>query len=265
MTIHPEARVHPSSVVEPGAVIGAGCEIGPFCVIGGEVVLQERVVVKSHAVVTGRTEIGSETVIFPFATVGEVPQDLKYKGEKSRLVVGQRCRIREGATLNLGTEGGGGVTRVGDDVLIMTGAHVGHDAQIGNRVILVNNVAIAGHCVLGDDVIVGGLSGVHQFVRIGQGAIIGAVTMVTNDVIPYGLVQAPRGELDGLNLVGLKRRGVERGEITALRAAYQMLAQGEGTFLDRARRLGEETDSVHVREVTDFILSASDRSFLTPK
>ena len=265
MTIHPEARVHPSSVVEPGAVIGAGCEIGPFCVIGAEVVLHDRVVVKSHAVVTGRTEIGSETVIFPFATVGEVPQDLKYRGEKSRLVVGQRCRIREGATLNLGTEGGGGVTRVGDDVLIMTGAHVGHDAQIGNRVILVNQVAIAGHCVLGDDVIVGGLSGVHQFVRIGQGAIIGAVTMVTNDVIPYGLVQAPRGELDGLNLVGLKRRGVERGEITALRAAYQMLAQGEGTFLDRARRLGEETDSLHVREVTDFILSASDRSFLTPK
>jgi UDP-N-acetylglucosamine acyltransferase len=147
----------------------------------------------------------------------------------------------------------------------MTGAHVGHDAQIGDRVILVNNVAIAGHCVLGDDVIVGGLSGVHQFVRIGRGAIIGAVTMVTNDVIPFGLVQAPRGELDGLNLVGLKRRGVERSEITALRAAYQMLAQGEGTFLDRARRLSDETDSTHVREVTDFILAATDRSFLTPK
>lgn len=265
MAIHPEARIHPSAVVEPGAVIGAGCEVGPFCVIGPDVVLKDGAVVKSHAVVTGWTEVGEETVIFPFATVGEVPQDLKYRGEKTRLVVGRRCRIREGATLNLGTEGGGGVTRVGDDVLIMTGAHVGHDAQIGNRVILVNNVAIAGHCVLGDDVIVGGLSGVHQWVRIGQGAIIGAVTMVTNDVIPYGLVQAPRGELDGLNLVGLKRRGVERGEITALRAAYQMLAQGEGTFLDRARRLADETDSVHVKEVTDFILSASDRSFLTPK
>ncbi|WP_434612252.1 acyl-ACP--UDP-N-acetylglucosamine O-acyltransferase [Tabrizicola sp. M-4] len=265
MGIHPEARVHPSAVVEDGAVIGAGCEVGPFCVIGPRVTLAERVVVKSHAVVTGWTEVGEETVIFPFATVGEVPQDLKYKGEETRLVVGRRCRIREGATLNLGTEGGGGVTRVGDDVLIMTGAHVGHDAQIGDRVILVNNVAIAGHCVLGDDVIVGGLSGVHQWVRIGQGAIIGAVTMVTNDVIPYGLVQAPRGELDGLNLVGLKRRGVERGEITALRAAYQMLAQGEGTFLDRARRLADETDSLHVKEVTDFILSASDRSFLTPK
>ena len=257
--------IHPSAVVEPGAVIGPGCRIGPFAVIGPEVTLGEGVEVKSHAVVTGWTEIGPGTVIFPFATVGEVPQDLKFKGERTRLVVGARCRIREGATLNTGTEGGGGVTRVGDDCLIMTGAHVGHDAQIGDRVILVNNVAIAGHCVLGDDVIVGGLSGVHQFVRIGRGAIIGAVTMVTNDVIPFGLVQAPRGELDGLNLVGLKRRGVERSEITALRAAYQMLAQGEGTFLDRARRLSDETDSTHVREVTDFILAATDRSFLTPK
>lgn len=263
--IDPTASIHPSSVVEPGARIGAGAVVGPFCVIGAEVTLAPRVQVKSHAVVTGWTDIGEDTVIFPFATVGEVPQDLKFRGEHTRLSVGARCRIREGATLNTGTEGGGGITRVGDDVLIMTGAHVGHDAQVGNRVILVNNVAIAGHCVLGDDVIVGGLSGVHQWVRIGRGAIIGAVTMVAQDVIPYGLVQAPRGELDGLNLVGLKRRGVERSEITALRAAYQMLAQGEGTFLDRARRLSDETDSTHVREVTDFVLAASDRSFLTPK
>ena len=263
--IDPTARVHPTALIDPGAVVGPGVSIGPFAVIGPEVTLAAGVTVKSHAVVTGWTELGPGTTVFPFATVGEVPQDLKYAGERTRLTVGARCRIREGATLNTGTGGGGGVTRVGDDCLIMTGAHVGHDAQIGNRVILVNQVAIAGHCVLGDDVIVGGLSGVHQFVRIGRGAIIGAVTMVTNDVIPYGLVQAPRGELDGLNLVGLKRRGVERSEITALRAAYQMLAQGEGTFLDRARRLAEETDSPHVREMTGFILQASDRSFLTPK
>jgi UDP-N-acetylglucosamine acyltransferase len=265
MTVSPEAVIHPSAIVEPGAQIGPGCRIGPFCVIGPEVTLGPGVTVKSHAVVTGWTEVGEGSTIWPFATVGEVPQDLKFKGEHTRLVIGARCRIREGATLNTGTEGGGGVTRVGDDCLIMTGAHVGHDAQIGNRVILVNNVAIAGHCVLGDDVIVGGLSGVHQFVRIGRGAIIGAVTMVTNDVLPYGLVQGPRGDLDGLNLVGLKRRGVDRAEIMALRAAYQMLAQGEGTFLDRARRLSEETDSPHVREITDFVLSNSDRSFLTPK
>ena len=259
------AEIHPSAIVEPGAVIGEGCRIGPFAVIGPEVTLGARVVVKSHAVVTGWTEVGEDTVIFPFAVVGEVPQDLKYRGERTRLFVGARCRIREGATLNCGTEGGGGVTRIGDDCLLMTGAHVGHDATLGNRVILANQAAIAGHCWLGDDVIVGGLSGVHQWVRVGRGAIIGAVTMVTNDVLPHGLVQAPRGELDGLNLVGLKRRGVSRAEITALRAAYQMLAQGEGTFLDRARRLADETDSPHVREMTDFILSATDRSFLTPQ
>jgi UDP-N-acetylglucosamine acyltransferase len=215
--------------------------------------------------VAGWTEVGEETVIFPFATIGEIPQDLKFRGEKTRLIIGARCRIREGATLNTGTQGGGGITRVGDDCLLMTGAHVGHDAVIGNRVILANQVAIAGHCHIGDDVIIGGLSGIHQFVRIGHGAIIGAVTMVTNDVLPYGLVQGPRGVLDGLNLVGLKRRGVERADITAMRAAYQMLAQGEGSFIDRARRLGEETDSSYVKEMTDFILSQSDRSFLAPK
>ncbi|MFM2389050.1 MAG: acyl-ACP--UDP-N-acetylglucosamine O-acyltransferase [Pseudomonadota bacterium] len=263
--IDPTAHVHAMAVVEPGATIGPGCEIGPFAVIGPEVTLAARVVVKSHAVVTGWTDVGEETVIWPFACVGEVPQDLKFKGERTRLIVGARCRIREGATLNTGTEGGGGVTRVGDDCLLMTGAHVGHDAVLGNRVILANQAAIAGHCSLGDDVIVGGLSGIHQFVRIGRGAIIGAVTMVTNDVVPHGLVQGPRGELDGLNLVGLKRRGVDRADIMALRAAYQMLAQGEGTFMERARRLADETDSARVREMTDFILGATDRSFLTPK
>lgn len=246
-------------------MIGAGCQIGPFVLIGPEVRLAEGVEVKSHAVVTGWTEIGAGTVIFPFACVGEVPQDLKYAGERTRLIVGARCRIREGATLNTGTAGGGGVTRVGDDCLLMTGAHVGHDAILGDRVILANQVAIAGHCQIGDDVIIGGLSGIHQFVRIGRGAIIGAVTMVTNDVLPFGLVQGPRGVLDGLNLVGLKRRGVDRSDITAMRAAFQMLAQGEGSFLDRARKLSEETESDYVREMTDFVLSASDRSFLTPK
>jgi UDP-N-acetylglucosamine acyltransferase len=265
MTIDPSAMIHPSAIVEPGAQLGAGVQIGPFSLVGPEVVLGEGVVIKSHAVVTGATEIGAQTVIFPFATVGEVPQDLKYQGEKTRLVVGARCRIREGATLNAGTEGGGGITRVGDECLLMTGAHVGHDAQLGSRVILANQVAIAGHCVIGDDVIIGGLSGIHQWVRIGNGAIIGALTMVTNDVIPHGLVQAARGELEGLNLVGLKRRGVERADIAELRAAYEALREGEGAFMDRARRLGQSAQSPLVREVADFILSASDRSFLTPK
>ena len=264
MAIHPSAQVHASAVIEDGATVGAGCVIGPFCVVGADVTLGQGVHLKSHAVVTGWTEVGDETVVFPFAVVGEIPQDLKYAGEKTRLTVGKRNRIREGATLNLGTEGGGGLTSVGDDCLFMTGAHVGHDVKVGNRVIMANQAALAGHCLIGDDVIIGGLSGIHQWVRIGKGAIIGALTMVTNDVIPHGLVQGPRGELDGLNLVGLKRRGVARADITALRAAYQALAHGDGAFQERARRIADETDSDHVREVVDFILAASDRSFLTP-
>ena len=258
------SQIHSSAVVEPGAQIGKDCVIGPFCVIGPNVVLGDRVELKSHVVVTGDTVIGDETVVFSFAVIGEIPQDLKFRGEASRLNIGRRNRIREHVTMNCGTEGGGGVTRVGDDGLFMAGCHIAHDAQVGDRVIVVNNAAIAGHCVLEDDVIIGGLSGVHQWVRIGKGAIIGAVTMVTNDVIPYGLVQAPRGHLDGLNLVGLKRRGVARSDITALRAAFQMLAQGEGTFQARARRLGEETASDYVREIVAFVLGGSDRSFLTP-
>lgn len=256
--------IHPSAVIEEGAHIGNGCVIGPFCHVGPNVILHDNVTLKSHVVVTGHTTIGSDTVVFPFASLGEIPQDLKFKGEETRLVIGQRNRIREHVTMNTGTEGGGGVTIVGDDCLFMAGCHVAHDVHIGNRVILVNSAAVAGHCILEDDVIIGGLSGIHQFVRIGHGAIIGAVTMVTNDVIPFGLVQAPRGELDGLNLVGLKRKGVARADITALRAAFQMMAQGEGTFNDRVKRMGEETDSVYVKQIVDFVMAASDRSFLTP-
>jgi UDP-N-acetylglucosamine acyltransferase len=263
--IDQSASIHPSAIVEEGAKIGARSKVGPFCLVGAQVTLGEGVVLKSHVVVAGITEIGEETVIYPGAVVGEIPQDLKFRGEETRLTIGARNRIREGVTMNTGTEGGGGVTAVGDDCLFMTGAHVAHDARVGNRVIVANQGAIAGHCVIEDDVIIGGLSGIHQWVRIGRGAIIGAVTMVTNDVIPYGLVQAPRGELDGLNLVGLKRKGVARSDITALRAAFQMLAQGDGAFQDRARKLGEDADSPYVREIVDFILGASDRHFLTPE
>jgi len=225
------SNIHPSAVIEPGASIDPSAKIGPFCTVGANVSLAANVELKSHVVVTGKTSVGEGTVIFPFAAIGEIPQDLKFDGEETRLEVGARNRIREGVTMNTGTAGGGGLTKVGDDCLFMTGAHVG----------------------------------IHQFVRIGRGAIIGAVTMVTNDVIPYGLVQAPRGDLDGLNYVGLKRAGVARSDITALRAAYQMLRQGDGAFQDRAARLREEADSAYVHEVVDFILGQSDRSFLTPR
>jgi UDP-N-acetylglucosamine acyltransferase len=257
-------HIHPSAVIEEGAQIDPSATVGPFCVVGPQVVLHADVVLKSHAIVTGQTEVGEGTVIFQFAVIGEIPQDLKFKGEASRLVIGKRNRIREHVTMNCGTEGGGGLTKIGDDGLFMAGCHVAHDAILGDRVIMANSSAVAGHCIIDDDVIIGGLAGIHQFVRIGHGAIIGAVTMVTNDVIPYGLVQAPRGALDGLNLVGLKRRGVARSDITALRAAFQMLAQGEGTFHDRAQRLGGETESDYVREIVDFVTADTGRHFLTP-
>jgi UDP-N-acetylglucosamine acyltransferase len=259
------SNIHPSAVIEEGAEVHPSARVGPFCVVGSRVVLEADVELKTHVVVTGDTRVGEGTVIFSFAVIGEIPQDLKFRGEDTRLVIGKRNRIREHVTMNCGTGAGGGVTRIGDDGLFMAGCHIAHDAVVGDRVIVVNSAAVAGHCVLEDDVIVGGLAGIHQWVRIGQGAIIGAVTMVTNDVIPYGLVQAPRGELDGLNLVGLKRSGVSRADITALRAAFQMLAQGEGTFHDRAARLGEETASDYVRQIVDFVMADTGRRFLTPK
>jgi UDP-N-acetylglucosamine acyltransferase len=259
------SNIHPSAGIEDGAQIDPSAKVGPVGIVGPDVVLHADVVLKSHVVMAGRTEVGEGTVIFPFSVIGEIPQDLKFKGEPSRLVIGKRNRIREHVTMNCGTEGGGGLTKLGDDGLLMAGCHIAHDAILGDRVIVVNSAAVAGHCIIEDDVIIGGLAGIHQFVRIGQGAIIGAVTMVTNDVIPYGLVQAPRGELDGLNLVGLKRRGVARADITALRAAFQMLAQGEGTFHDRARRLGDETESAYVRQIVEFVMADTGRHFLTPK
>ena len=258
------ADIHPTAIIEEGAQLGEGVKVGAFCVVGPGVVLGDRVELKSHVVVTGNTEVGADTIIFPFAVIGEIPQDLKFGGEETRLVIGERNRIREHVTMNCGTQGGGGVTRIGNDGLFMAGVHIAHDVQIGDRVIVVNSAGVAGHCVVEDDVIIGGLSGLHQWVRVGRGAIIGAMTMVPNDVIPYGLVQGPRGVLDGLNLVGLKRRGVSRADITALRAAFQMLAQGEGPFMDRARRLGEETKSAYVEEIVAFILGDTDRNFMTP-
>ncbi|WP_170528503.1 acyl-ACP--UDP-N-acetylglucosamine O-acyltransferase [Ruegeria arenilitoris] len=259
------SRIHPSAIIEDGAQIGQDCVIGPFCHVGPKVRLGDRVELKSHVVVTGDTSIGDDCVIFNFSVIGEIPQDLKFGGENTRLEIGKRNRIREHVTVNTGTEGGGGVTRIGDDCLLMAGVHVAHDVQIGNRVIMVNHSGAAGHCIIEDDVIIGGISGLHQWVRVGRGAIIGALTMVPNDVIPYGLVQASRGELEGLNLVGLKRRGVSRADISALRAAFRELSEGEGTFMDRAKRLGDSTDSDYVRQIVEFVTGESDRSFLTPR
>ncbi len=262
--IDPSAQIHPSAIVEAGASIGAGCMIGPFAIVGPEVTLGAGVTVKSHALVTGWTEIGAGSTIFSFASVGEVPQDLKYAGERTRLIVGAGCRIRENATLHVGTEGGGGVTRVGDNCLVMAGAHVGHDAQIDDNVILAQNAAVAGHVTIERNVIVGAAAGLHQHIRVGEGSIIGALTRVTRDVMPFGLVSTTDGTLQGLNVIGLKRRGMGREDIAALRDAYKRLAEGEGTLSDLAQALMVETDSEVVAQVAQFFTADSHRKFLRP-
>ncbi|WP_349291217.1 acyl-ACP--UDP-N-acetylglucosamine O-acyltransferase [Loktanella sp. SALINAS62] len=258
------ADIHPSAIVSDHAVIGENCTIGPFCVVGSQVVLGDGVWLKSHVIVDGDTHIGADCTVFSFAVIGEIPQDLKFDGEATQLRIGQRNRIREHVTVNTGTVGGGGVTRIGDDCLLMAGCHIAHDVQLGSRVVVVNSVAVAGHCVVGDDVIIGGLSGIHQFVRIGQGAIIGAMSMVSHDVIPHGLVMGERARLEGLNLVGLRRRGVARADIAALRKAFEHLKSDEGTFNERVAGL-QDDDSAYVQELVAFVLGQSDRSFLTPK
>ena len=262
--IDPSAEIHPMAVVEPGAQIGAGCKIGPFAIVGPEVRLGDNVTLRPHALVTGWTEIGAGTVIFSFASVGEIPQDLKYAGERTRLVVGQNCRIRENATVHLGTAHGGGITRVGDGCLVMAGAHVGHDAQLGEGVILANYAGVAGHVVIEDRAIIGAAAGLHQFIRVGEGAMIGALTRVTHDVMPFGMVSGPDGVLHGLNLIGLKRRGMDRTEIAALRAAYKRLATGEGALNDLAQALLGESDSAAVTQVARFFTAEAGRNFLRP-
>lgn len=258
--------IHPLACISDGAQIAPDCKVEAFAFVGPEVVLKANVHVKPHATITGRTEIGEDTIVFPYACVGEVPQDLKYKGEKTTLKIGKRNRIREGATLNLGTDHGGGTTSIGDDCLFMTGSHVGHDVKVGNNVILANQVALGGHCVLEDNVIIGGLSGVHQFVRIGKGAFVGAVTLVRRDVIPYGMVDGPEGLLKGLNLIGLRRRKVARDKIEELREAYTFLVNFKGSFTDAIKELQKKNlsqDSL-VNDVVEFALFNSGREFLNP-
>ena len=196
------AAVHATAVVDTQAKLGADVFVGPFCMVGPEVTLDEGVVLHSHVVVAGRTRIGARTQIFPFASIGHPPQDLKYAGEPSELVIGADNRIREQVTMNPGTQGGGMVTRIGDRCLFMVGAHVAHDCQLGNGVIMANNATLAGHVTVGDNAIIGGLSAVHQFVRIGRNAMIGGMSGVEHDVIPFGLVLGDRARLSGLNIIG---------------------------------------------------------------
>lgn len=260
------AGVHPTAIVSPGAKIGADVSIGPYCVVGDDVVLHEGVELVSHVVVAGRTEIGAQTRIFPFASIGHQPQDLKYGGEPSRLLIGARCVIRENVTINPGTAGGGMETVVGDDCLLMASSHIAHDCRLGNHVILANYVGIAGHAIIGDHVTFGGTCVVHQFVRVGAHAFIGAQSMVDADVIPYGMAVGNRARLAGLNLVGLKRRGFEREAIQTLRAAYRMIFSSEGTLRERVDDAALMfRDQPLVQDVVGFISSSADRPLCLPR
>ena len=260
------ADIHPTAIIADGAQIAESVEIGPYCVVGRHVVLAEGVRLVSHVVVEGRTSVGAHTHIYPFASIGHPPQDLKYHGEPSRLEIGQRNQIREHVTMNPGTEGGGMLTRIGDDCLFMMSAHVAHDCRIGNHVILVNNATLAGHVHVGDYAILGGLSAAHQFVRIGRHAMIGGMTGVEADIIPYATVTGNRAHLSGLNLVGLKRRGYDREAIHALRNAYRLLFAPEGTMAERLDEVAEQFKGVElVMEIVDFIRADSSRAICQPK
>lgn len=260
-----DSQIHPTAIVEDGAKIGNGVKIGPYAIVGRDAELGDEVELVSHAIVTGRTQIGARTRIFPFASIGHQPQDLKFKGEPSTLVVGEECIIREGVTMNPGTEGGGMTTVVGNRCAFLANSHVGHDCQVGNNVILSNNVMLAGHVTVGDYVIVGGGAAVIQFARVGNHAFLGGMSGLEHDLIPYGMALGNRAYLSGLNIVGLQRRGFSRADIHDLRRAYRLMFAAEGTMAERVSDVSEEF-SGHpiVVEIVEFIREGGKRSLCTP-
>jgi UDP-N-acetylglucosamine acyltransferase len=256
---------HASAIVEDGARIGAGVRIGPYCHVGAHVSLGEGVELVSHVVVAGRTTIGARTRIFPFASIGHQPQDLKYSGEPSTLAVGSDCLIREGVTMNPGTQGGGMTTTVGNKCAFLANSHVGHDCRVGDSVIFSNNVMLAGHCDVGDFAILGGGAAVIQFARIGAHSFLGGMSGLENDLIPYGMALGNRAHLSGLNIVGLQRRGFAREDIHSLRRAYRSLFANEGTLAERMEDVAAEfgTNPI-VQEIIAFIRAGGKRSLCVP-
>jgi UDP-N-acetylglucosamine acyltransferase len=260
------AHIHPTAIIEPGAELGADVRIGPFCMVGSQVRLGDGSELISHVVLAGRTTIGPRARIFPFASIGHQPQDLKFHGEPSTLVIGSDCMIRESVTMNPGTEGGGLQTVVGDRCVFLTGSHVAHDCKVGDNVIFSNNVMLAGHCTVQDFAIIGGGAAVHQYCRIGAHAFIGGLSGVENDVIPYGIALGNRAHLAGLNIVGLKRRGFSRETIHDIRKAYRLLFADEGTLQERVEDVANSfEDHGVVHEILDFIRAGGSRSICTPR
>lgn len=257
--------IHATAIVDAKAELAGGVRIGAYCAVGEGVVLEEGVHLMSHVVVEGLTRIGANTRVFPFSSVGHCPQDLKYRGEPSRLEIGGNNVIREHVTINPGTEGGGMLTRVGNNCLFMVGAHVAHDCLIDDHVILVNNATLGGHVHVGEWAIVGGLSAIHQFVRVGKHAMIGGMSGVEQDVIPYGSVTGNRARLQGLNIVGLKRRNFSRDDIHEMRKAYRLIFAAEGTMSERLDDVAEDFDGNEaVMDILQFIRADSSRAICQP-
>ena len=257
--------IHPTALVDAGAQLADGVEIGPWCVVGPGVVLQEDVRLVSHVVVQQDTTVGARTVIHPFAVIGGDPQHGGYKGEPVTLEIGADNLIREHATFNRGTPQGAGVTRIGSRGLFMTGAHVGHDAVVGDNVVMANNATLGGHARIGDRVFLGGLCAVHQNGRVGQGAIVGGLAAVTRDVIPYGSAWGNHARLHGLNLIGLKRKGYDKSQIRRLLAAYRDLFEGQGTFADRLEAVAADyADLPEIMEIVAFISEDGKRPLCLP-
>lgn len=257
--------IHPTAIVESGAVIADTAIIGPWCHIGANVKISDGVELKSHIVIEGDTEIGAGTRVYPYAYLGGPPQHVGYKGEPTKLVVGARNVIRENSTFNLGTVPGGGVTRVGDDGFFMTGAHIGHDSQVGDRVIFANNATLGGHSRIGDGVFLGGLTAVHQNSRVGAFAFIGGCAAVTSDVIPYASAMGNHARLYGLNVIGLKRRGLSRTTIRQMRSVYRLLFADEGTFRERLEQAREEYGDVpEAVQIIEFAGEKAVRPLMTP-
>ena len=259
--------IHQTAIIEEGAVIGADVVIGPYCCVGPNVVLGDGVVLKSHVVIDGRTSIGAGCQIFPFASIGHIPQDLKYAGEPARLEVGANTIIREYVTMHIGTEGGGMLTKVGDNCLIMGAAHVAHDCILGDHVILAQGALLGGHVIIDDFAIIGGSAAIHQFVRIGAHAMIGGMSPVERDVIPYGSVSGERAVLAGINLVGMKRRGYGREDIHAVRNAWpKLFAEDSGTLQERVEQVSTEYEGLAaIAEIIDFMRADTSRAFCQPK
>jgi UDP-N-acetylglucosamine acyltransferase len=252
------AAIDPTARIEPGAVIGENVTIGPYCVIGPHVQIGDRCKLIAHVHIAGHTTIGPRSVLYPFASLGTPPQSIKYRGGPTRLVIGADCDIREGVTVNTGTEDDRGVTEIGDRCWLMVGSHVGHDCKVGNDVIFANNVVLGGHVTIGDFAVFGGQAAVRQFVRIGEGAMVVGLSGVRADVIPFGLVQGPLAHLIGLNVVGMRRRGATIADIHRLRKAYEMMFFGRGTFRERLDQVAAENGADPlVVKVIAFIRSGS--------